>query len=68
MPLTHMLATRLAQRLAAVRKSGECPWARPDGKTQVGRLIGGKAALRLVKQGFPKCQWPVRCTAAGTWR
>jgi hypothetical protein len=35
MPLTHVLASRLAQQLAAVRKDGTCPWVRPDGKTQV---------------------------------
>jgi len=35
MPLTHMLATSLGARLTEVRKSGVCPWVRPDGKTQV---------------------------------
>lgn len=35
MPLTHSLASRLAERLSFVRKSHECPWMRPDGKTQV---------------------------------
>jgi len=35
MPLTHNLATSLGSRLTEVRKTGICPWVRPDGKTQV---------------------------------
>merc|ERR1712176_799283 len=35
MPLTHTMATRLGKTLTDVRKSGECWWLRPDGKTQV---------------------------------
>jgi len=35
MPLTHLMATRLGKTLTDVRKSGECWWLRPDGKTQV---------------------------------
>jgi S-adenosylmethionine synthetase len=35
MPMPIVLAHRLTQRLTTVRKSGELPWLRPDGKSQV---------------------------------
>jgi S-adenosylmethionine synthetase len=35
MPMPIMLAHRLTRRLAEARRSGELPWLRPDGKSQV---------------------------------
>ncbi|WP_295838885.1 methionine adenosyltransferase [uncultured Microbacterium sp.] len=35
MPMAAWTAHRIAERLASVRKSGELPFLRPDGKTQV---------------------------------
>lgn len=36
MPLTVVLAHRLNQKIAELRRSGDFWWARPDSKTQVG--------------------------------
>ena len=35
MPMPIALAHRLTRRMALVRKTGVCPWMRPDGKAQV---------------------------------
>jgi S-adenosylmethionine synthetase len=35
MPMPITLAQRLTQRLATVRRAGDLPWLRPDGKSQV---------------------------------
>jgi len=35
MPLTHVLAAKLCQKLAETRRSGVLKWLRPDAKTQV---------------------------------
>lgn len=35
MPLSHLLATQIGERLTIVRKQGILKWVRPDGKTQV---------------------------------
>src|SRR5207245_7504864 len=47
MPLPIVIAHRLAERLAAVRKSGELSWLRPDGKTEVSVAYEGSKAVGL---------------------
>ncbi len=47
MPLPIYLAHRLAERLTAVRKAGEVPYLRPDGKTQVTIEYDGVRPVRL---------------------
>src|ERR1700758_665289 len=47
MPLPIMLAHRLARKLSEVRRNGEVPYIRPDGKTQVTIEYAGDQAVRL---------------------
>jgi S-adenosylmethionine synthetase len=47
MPTPILLAHRLAERLAQVRKSGKLSWLRPDGKTQVTVEYEGDRPVRV---------------------
>jgi S-adenosylmethionine synthetase len=47
MPATIQLAHALTKRLAEVRRSGEVPWLRPDGKAQVTIEFDGARPVRI---------------------
>ena len=47
MPLPITLAHRLAERLSAMRKEGQIPYLRPDGKTQVTIAYDGDKPVRV---------------------
>ena len=49
MPLPIILSHRLAEQLAAVRKNGNLPWLRPDGKTQVSVEYDGFTPVKVTK-------------------
>ena len=47
MPLPIALAHSLTRRLATARRSGEIPWLRPDGKSQVTVEYEGRRPMRV---------------------
>jgi S-adenosylmethionine synthetase len=49
MPLPIVLAHRMAEELAGVRKRGELSWLRPDGKTQVSVVYEGDRPVSVSK-------------------
>ncbi|MCL2342363.1 MAG: methionine adenosyltransferase [Firmicutes bacterium] len=48
MPAPIFFAHALSRRLAEARKSGELPWLRPDGKTQVSVQYGGDGKIARI--------------------
>jgi len=49
MPMPIMLAHKLARQLAAVRKNGDLPYLRPDGKSQVTIRYEGYRPVKIEK-------------------
>src|SRR5438067_2901041 len=49
MPLPIVLAHRFAERLSTVRKAGDLPWLRPDGKTQVSVVYEAARPIGISK-------------------
>jgi S-adenosylmethionine synthetase len=48
MPLPILLAHGLTRQMAEVRRSGACPWMRPDGKSQVTVEYEGDRPRRVI--------------------
>jgi S-adenosylmethionine synthetase len=48
MPAPILFAHAITRKLAEVRKSGELPWLRPDGKSQVTMEYDGDAPVRVT--------------------
>lgn len=52
MPLTVVLAHRLNQKIAELRRSGDLWWARPDSKTQVIFFISIEYIIIIISYYF----------------
>lgn len=60
MPLTVILAHRLNQKIAELRRSGALSWARPDSKTQVSIKLTEFTFIRLAETLDGGCQIATR--------
>ena len=66
MPMPIALAHRLTRKLTEVRKNGELPWLRPDGKSQVTVEYDGNKPVRIdtivvSAQHAPEIPYDVLC-------
>lgn len=62
LPKEYVLARSLCQRLKVLRETGEIPWLRPDGKSQV-TLAGGKVTSAVIAAHHSKEIPPARVEA-----
>lgn len=58
MPLTVVLAHKLNEKIAQLRRSGELWWARPDTKTQVRRIGNWNFIFAMVIVAFVRPSRP----------
>lgn len=56
MPLTILLAHKLNYRLKELSRNGECPWIKPDSKSQVSHLKVWKRGNKEIKYQAAGCE------------